>query len=41
MPKSDGWKNLKLGGGWNKGRDSRIELVCKNCGTKSRGKNNI
>lgn len=34
MPKSDGYKNLELGRGWNKGRDGRIKLICKNCGIK-------
>ncbi|MCD6366982.1 MAG: hypothetical protein J7L46_05520 [Bacteroidales bacterium] len=32
MPKSDGFKNLELGRGWNKGRDTRIQLKCPVCG---------
>lgn len=31
MPKSEGYKNLILGRGWNKGQDSRVELKCSVC----------
>jgi len=34
MPKSNGYKNLELGRGWNKGKDGRKKLICKNCGGK-------
>jgi len=32
MPKSDGWKNLEKGRGWNKGKDSRVDIECILCG---------
>jgi len=32
MPKSDGYKNLKLGSGWNKGQSNKIEYICPVCG---------
>ncbi|MBT4207976.1 hypothetical protein HOE22_06485 [Candidatus Woesearchaeota archaeon] len=30
------WENLKKGSGWNKGKDSRVEVECKLCGKVSK-----